>query len=209
MKITGTPYYEFQEINGKRLVSCKNHNGLLTTYQGAFTGKTGFTGKAGYCYVGAAEREQETMIIVLLGAGAYPNKSLKWKDAKKLLDYGFETYEYQMIGKDDWEFLELPLIDGMKDTIGIETDAKAFSYLLGKEEMVKCRIEHAKSLQAPVAKHTMVGTITYELNGKIIEQFKIYTTEESEQSTFWNHLKKWIRNIQDFVGNLIKKSQKA
>ena len=48
IKITGTPAYEFQELNGKRYVTCNNHNALLTSYDGAFTGKTGFTGKAGY-----------------------------------------------------------------------------------------------------------------------------------------------------------------
>ena len=40
------------------------------------------------------------MIIALLGAGWYPSRSLKWKDAKKLLDYGFENYDYQFVGKD-------------------------------------------------------------------------------------------------------------
>ena len=63
----------------------------------------------------------------------------------------------------------------------------------------------AKQLQAPVNENTVVGTIIYELNGKIIEQFKIYTVENIEKSTFWNILKKWLRNIQDFVGNLINK----
>lgn len=205
IKITGTPYYDFQEINGKRMISCRNHNALLNSYQGAFTGKTGFTGKAGYCYTGAANKENETMIIALLGVGSYPNKSLKWKDAKKLLDYGFETYDYQIVGKDSWILPDVPVIDGMKDNVAVATDATAFYYLLGRDEAVKCNVEYAKQLMAPVAKHTVVGTITYELKGKIIEQFKIYTTEESEKSTFWNILKKWLKIIQDFVGNMINK----
>ena len=47
LEITGAPAYEFQELNGKRYVSCRNHNAFLTAYEGALTGKTGFTGKAG------------------------------------------------------------------------------------------------------------------------------------------------------------------
>ncbi len=203
--ITGTPAYEFQELNGKRYVSCHNHNALLTSYEGAFTGKTGFTGKAGYCYTGAVKRDDKTMIIALLGAGWYPRKSLKWKDAKTLLDYGFTNYNYQTIGKSNWVFDEIPVIDGMEEKISVVTDAKEFSYLLGQEEIPQCRVECADSLQAPVEKNTVVGTITYELHGKIIEQFKIYTTENTEKSTFWNHVKKWLRNIQDFVLDLINK----
>lgn len=205
IEITSTPSYEFQELNGKRYVSCNNHNALLASYNGAFTGKTGFTGKAGYCYTGAAKKGEKTMIIALLGAGWYPNKSLKWRDAKKLLDYGFENFDYQTIGKKDWTFPEIPVIDGMGQSVAVTTDAATFSYLLGQGEVAQCKVEYAKQLQAPVIRNTVVGTITYELNGRIIEQFNIYTVEETEKSTFWNIVKKWIRNLQDFVGNLTNK----
>lgn len=205
IEITQTPTYEFQEINGKRYVSCRNHNALLSSYEGAFTGKTGFTGKAGYCFTGAAKKAEKTMIIALLGAGWYPHKSYKWKDSKILLDYGFENFDYQMIGKEEWQFPEIAVVDGMETSVAVSTDAGEFSYLTGKEETVQCKVEYAKQLQAPVAGNTVVGTITYELNGKIIEQFKIYTTKDVEKSTFWNKIKKQLRSIQDFVRNLINK----
>lgn len=205
IEITGTPHYEFGELGGKRYVSCTNHNSLLTSYDGAITGKTGFTGKAGYCYTGAAKRKDKTMIVALLGAGWYPNRSYKWKDAKKLLDYGFENFSYKLVGKDDWELQPIPVVDGMESFAKVGTDAKEFACLLGDGEKVQCKAEMAKQLQAPVNENTVVGTIIYELNGKIIEQFKIYTVENIEKSTFWNILKKWLRNIQDFVGNLINK----
>lgn len=205
IEITGTPVYEFQELTGKRYVSCNNHNALLTSYEGAFTGKTGFTGKAGYCYTGAAKKDGETMIIALLGAGWYPNKSYKWKDAKKLLDYGFENFSYQTVGQELWELPEIPVVEGMEKSISVVTDAGTFSYLLGEGEIAHCKTETAKQLQAPVTKETVVGTITYELNGKIIEQFKIYAAENVEKSTFWNRIKRWLKFIQDFVLNLTNK----
>lgn len=205
IEITGTSHYEFGELDGKRYVSCTNHNSFLTSYNGAITGKTGFTGKAGYCYTGAAKREDKAMIVALLGAGWYPNRSYKWKDAKKLLDYGFENFSYKLIGKEDWEFQPIPVVDGMKPFVQVGTDAKKFGCLLGAGEKVQCKVEMANQLQAPVNENTVVGTIIYELNGKIIEQFKIYTIENIEKSTFWNILKMWLRNIQDFVWNLINK----
>ena len=205
LEITGTTNYEFSEINQKRYVSCSNHNALLSSYEGVITGKTGFTNKAGYCYVGAAKRGEKTMIIALLGAGGYPHKSYKWKDAKQLLDYGFEQFTYQTIGKDNWQLSEIPVINGMKESVSIHTDAKSFAYLLGPGEVVCCRVEMAKQLQAPVEKHLVVGQIYYELNGKIIEQFCVFTGGDVEESTFWNRCRKWLRNIQDFVLHLIKK----
>ena len=199
IKITGTKAYEFQEINGKRYVSCNNHNALLNSYEGAFTGKTGFTGKAGYCYAGAAEKDGKKLIISLLGAGWYPHKSYKWKDAAKLLDYGFENYEYETIGKEQWVLQEIPVVDGMENRVSVETDAGTFSYLLEKNEVAQCRVEQAEQLQAPIEKGTVVGTITYELNGEIIEKFQIYTGESVEESTFWNQLKKWLKGIQEVL----------
>lgn len=199
IKITGTKAYEFQEINGKRYVSCNNHNALLNSYEGAFTGKTGFTGKAGYCYAGAAEKDGKKLIVSLLGAGWYPHKSYKWKDAAKLLDYGFENYEYETIGKEQWVLQEIPVVDGMENRVSVETDAGTFSYLLEKNEVAQCRVEQAEQLQAPIEKGTVVGTITYELNGEIIEKFQIYTGESVEESTFWNQLKKWLKGIQEVL----------
>ena len=199
IKITCTKAYEFQEINGKRYVSCNNHNALLNSYEGVFTGKTGFTGKAGYCYTGAAEKDGKKLIISLLGAGWYPHKSYKWKDAAKLLDYGFENYEYETIGKEQWVLQEIPVVDGMENRVSVETDAGTFSYLLEKNEVAQCRVEQAEQLQAPIEKGTVVGTITYELNGKIIEKFQIYTGESVEESTFWNQLKKWLKGIQEVL----------
>ena len=199
IKITGTKAYEFQEINGKRYVSCNNHNALLNSYEGAFTGKTGFTGKAGYCYTGAAEKDGKKLIVSLLGAGWYPHKSYKWKDAAKLLDYGFENYEYETIGKEQWGLQEIPVVDGMENRVSVETDAGTFSYLLEKNEVAQCRVEQAEQLQAPIEKGTVVGTITYELNGEIIEKFQIYTGESVEESTFWNQLKKWLKGIQEVL----------
>lgn len=199
IKITGTKAYEFQEINGKRYVSCNNHNALLNSYEGAFTGKTGFTGKAGYCYTGAAEKDGKKLIISLLGAGWYPHKSYKWKDAAKLLDYGFENYEYETIGKEQWVLQEIPVVDGMENRVSVETDAGTFSYLMEKNEVAQCRVEQAEQLQAPIEKGTVVGTITYELNGEIIEKFQIYTGESVEESTFWNQLKKWLKGIQEVL----------
>lgn len=199
IKITGTKAYEFQEINGKRYVSCNNHNALLNSYEGVFTGKTGFTGKAGYCYTGAAEKDGKKLIVSLLGAGWYPHKSYKWKDAAKLLDYGFENYEYETIGKEQWVLQEIPVVDGMENRVSVETDAGTFSYLLEKNEVAQCRVEQAEQLQAPIEKGTVVGTITYELNGEIIEKFQIYTGESVEESTFWNQIKKWLKGIQEVL----------
>lgn len=195
LKITGTESYSFSEIQGKRYVNCQNHNALLQSYQGALTGKTGFTGNAGYCYVGAAKRGEETMIISLLGAGWYPNRSYKWKDAKRLLDYGFENFSYETLGKEVWEFPKLKVLEGMVEETGLMTDAGTFSYLLGEGERVECKVDLPKCLTAPVQKGTVVGTVCYELNGTIIEQFQVCTAQDVEKASIYKKIIKWLKNL--------------
>ena len=62
--------------------------------EGALSGKTGFTNKAGYCYVGALRQGEEEYVIALLACGWPNNKTYKWKDAKALFTYGLSQYEY-------------------------------------------------------------------------------------------------------------------
>ena len=50
--------------------------------------KTGFTSKAQYCFIGAAERDGVSLISVVMYAG---NNS-RWADTIKLLNYGFSQY---------------------------------------------------------------------------------------------------------------------
>ena len=70
-----------------RLISVRNHNRLLWSYDGAIGGKTGYTFAAQKCFVGAVERNGVTLIVSLLGS-----RDL-WGDTKRLLEYGFDNFE--------------------------------------------------------------------------------------------------------------------
>ena len=50
--------------------------------------KTGFLNRAGYCYVGAAEKEGVELISVVF----YTTRSGRWTDTKKLMEYGFTQF---------------------------------------------------------------------------------------------------------------------
>lgn len=61
----------------------KNHNKLLSMYDGCIGVKTGYTKKCGRCLVSAAMRDGITLTCVTLNA---PDD---WNDHIKMLDYGF------------------------------------------------------------------------------------------------------------------------
>ncbi|MCM1543256.1 MAG: serine hydrolase [Blautia sp.] len=119
--ITRTQTYGFS-ANG-RSFSCYNHNAFLSMMDGALSGKTGFTNKAGYCYVGALEREGRTFVVALLACGWPNNKTYKWSDTRELMEYGLEHYFYKSFLDEGTRFDEkllqpVPVLNGRTDVLG-------------------------------------------------------------------------------------------
>ena len=94
LKITQTQNHYFTDMAGKRSFNCYNHNAFLTMMEGVLSGKTGFTGGAGYSYVGAMENQGRTYVIALLGCGWPPHKTYKWSDARKLYTDVYKRQPY-------------------------------------------------------------------------------------------------------------------
>ncbi|MBQ4536372.1 MAG: D-alanyl-D-alanine carboxypeptidase [Lachnospiraceae bacterium] len=123
LEITRTPSYAFSE-NG-RSFSCNNHNAFLNMMDGALSGKTGFTNKAGYCYVGALERDGRTFVVALLGCGWPNNKSYKWSDTKELMQFGIENFFYRSFDEenvafDEAKLMPIPVREGQSEVLGEE-----------------------------------------------------------------------------------------
>jgi serine-type D-Ala-D-Ala carboxypeptidase (penicillin-binding protein 5/6) len=85
-EIIATPAIDLSTDKGE-ILSLKNTDKLLWSDGDLIGGKTGYTLRAGHCFVCAAEREKEVIIVALLGSSS--RKHL-WKDAEALIDKGFQ-----------------------------------------------------------------------------------------------------------------------
>jgi D-alanyl-D-alanine carboxypeptidase (penicillin-binding protein 5/6) len=63
----------------------KNTNRLLWADDEFMGGKTGYTRQARHCFVGAGERQSETIIVALLGT---PSRDLLWAETEALMALG-------------------------------------------------------------------------------------------------------------------------
>lgn len=204
LRITQAPSHSFSIDNG-RSFSCVNHNAFLQMMQGAVSGKTGFTNQAGYCYVGALERDGKTLVVALLACGWPNNKGYKWSDTRLLMNYGLENFTYHSLSEvayGESQLEPIPVCQGQTLEIGetayvpiriLERDAggeyentdpvtgesqETVMGLLMKEGetfQVECRIE--EELQAPVAAGEQVGTIRYLFQGQVYREEHIVTTK--------------------------------
>lgn len=88
-KIMGTRVVEITTENGKEIF-LKNTNRLLWASDEILGGKTGYTRVARHCFVCAAERLQDTIVIALLGS---PSRESLWREASLLMEKGFDIVE--------------------------------------------------------------------------------------------------------------------
>lgn len=189
LTITQTREYEFCDADGRRSFHCSNHNSFLSMMDEAVSGKTGFTNKAGYCYVGAVESEGRTFTVALLACGWPNHKTYKWSDMKKLADYGMAYYEYRDIYEAK-QFEELPVRNGIAGEdatpydlaytkIVLEKDApQSLPYLLCAEDVIEVKTSLVKQLEAPVYTGEKAGKVSYYLNGELIEEYAVISAEE-------------------------------
>ena len=195
LEITGTYTYTFSNVECTRSFSCQNHNAFLNMMSGALSGKTGYTGRAGYCYVGALEQDGRYYVAALLNTGAYGsgNKGNKWKDMKKLMTYGLEHYQIQTVyeGQTVSEPVE---VENARPKVGkyfakqmLSTEVsgdEAVEMLLAEWENAEVTVEQKKTLTAPVQVGQVVGAVEVRLNGTLLRHFDIVTTEAAEEKTF-------------------------
>jgi len=202
LEITRTASRTFSDVEGKRSFSCVNHNAFLGMMEGALSGKTGFTGKAGYCYVGALERDGKTFIVALLACGWPNNKTYKWKDTRKLMEYGLENYEYRDVWK-DVAFEKIPVAEGIPETGDIGETAYAepeigareeIRMLLRKDEEVSVQARAEKCLKAPVKQGQIVGKVCYYLGDEMVREIPVTLRKGVEKISFsWCAKKIWER----------------
>lgn len=193
VKIINTESHSFSNIEGTRQYQVNNKDAFLQLMDGAFGIKTGFTGDAGYCFVGALNSEGRIYISVVLGSGWPPNKSYKWKDTVSLMNYGIEKYEKQRIGNEALDVGTITVNGGCRREAVLKADCPEREFLMGKDEEAEICIVKDLSVEAPLAENTRVGWVYYKVGGETVERFPIQTAERVDTKSFGYCLKTMIR----------------
>ncbi len=194
LEITRTPSHSFADISGKRSFGCTNHNAFLSMMEGALSGKTGFTNKAGYCYVGALRQGERTYTVALLACGWPNHKTYKWSDTRQLMEYGLEYYVPRNLeeAKIPTEVYEpVRILTAQTERIGEMASVPVTLEPVGEEsigqimmnpnEEITIRFERADSLEAPVEEGQMIGMLYYMIKDEMWKSMKVVTTAGMER----------------------------
>lgn len=189
LAITATRNYSFCEVDSGRSYSCYNRNAFLDMMDGAFSGKTGFTGNAGYCYVGALKRDGKTYIVALLACGWPNNRTYKWSDSKKLIQYGIDNFEkvnLSAVSLDSDKLRDVYVANGQGSFIGepvytsleVRDGEGLAEVLMNRDEELKISYKIKRNYEAPLPAETYVGEIIISCGEEIFRTYEVYTITE-------------------------------
>ncbi len=148
-----------------------NTNKLLKGYKGITGLKTGTTSQAGSCISATAKRDNLSLIAVVLGSATGKDR---FKDAAKLLDYGFANFTMYKPTLPEEVFTKVPVINGMEEFV--DTKSSTFgSFLIpkGREKDIANTIQLTNEVEAPVEEGQNLGKIAYSLDDQVIAEYNI------------------------------------
>ena len=134
--------------DGKSQLS--NTNKLIKNYKGATGLKTGSTSLALYNLSASATRDDFSLIAVIMKA---PSTKIRFAEAQKLLDYGFNNFSFKQFGKKGDLVKKINVDKGVQNTVDcILSDGAGTLIEKGKEKNVEQNITLDDTVSAPISK---------------------------------------------------------
>lgn len=139
-----------------------NTNKLIRNYKGITGLKTGSTSLALYNLSASATREGLSLIAVIMKG---PTSAIRFSDAQKLLDYGFNNYSYKSFANQNEVIKSVTVTKGVNQEVNaIYETSPAFLIKKGDESNINYEVSLANTVQAPVYEGQLLGTVKYFLN---------------------------------------------
>jgi len=199
IELTNTHSASFS--SDRRGYSFNNRNRLLHEYHGANGVKTGFTNKAGHCFVGAAKREEMQLISVVLASGwGERGKAQKWTDTKSVLNYGFDNFEYVTVVEPETVAGSVPVTRSRTPQVEFVFDGEARIPLGGHElGLVYVELAIPPTVAAPLATGETVGTARVFIGSDFYCEIPLTSTGDAARHDLKTSLEKVLNAYFGFI----------
>ena len=161
-----------------------NTNKLVRNYAGCTGLKTGSTSLALYNLSASATRDGLSLIAVVMKA---PTAAKRFSNATSLLDYGFSNFSYKTFAVQGDVVKSISVNKGVQNEVNaVYETSPALLIKKGEESNITYEINLNDSIQAPVDKGQILGTITYSMNGNVLLRTNLVAENSIEKSGFLN-----------------------
>lgn len=159
-----------------------NTNKLVRFYEGCTGLKTGTTSLAGSCLSATAERDNMSLVAVVMKG---ENSKERFEAARKLLNYGFANYTFSEIEYDNSVPVKINVVKGTKPYLEASPEG-SLSVLLKKSEkgeIVKS-LEVSEKIDAPINKGDIVGRVYVKCGENLVGTINLLAKEDVPKISF-------------------------
>ena len=151
--------------------------------------KTGYTNVAKECVVASAKKDDIEYIVVILGAERTENGlSGRFIDCKNLFNYAFENYTTHVINEENSILKQVKVSNASIFNSNLDVIIKDKITLVLKKDTnistITPTIEITSNLIAPISKNSVIGTITYNVDGNTYTSDLLAGSDIAESNTF-------------------------
>ena len=176
--------------DGKSQLS--NTNKLIKTYKGATGLKTGSTSLALYNLSASATRDDLSLIAVIMKA---PSTAVRFSEAQKLLDYGFNNFSFKQFGKKGDIVQNVSVNKGVTSNVDAILESNAGTLIeKGRDKDVEQNLKIDENISAPIASGQKIGEISFSLDGEVLSTVNIVAKEGVEKINLFTMSKRVIYN---------------
>ena len=132
-----------------------------------------------------------TLIVAIMGAAS---SDARFSAAKQLLDYGFSNYAVARGSVN--EIPPVTVVKGKSFTTPVSVSGSlAVVVPKGQESAVTSSVTMEPSVEAPVAKGTQVGVVTYSIKDKVLQTCPIVVAEDVPRAGFGDYLGRFFQQL--------------
>ncbi len=162
-----------------------NTNKLVRTFEGCTGLKTGSTSLALYNLSASATRKNLSLIAVVLRA---PTTKTRFSEAKKLLDYGFSTFEFKKLSNKDSVVQNVPVEKGTLNNVNLVfADDSGAVIKTGDSQKIEQEIIINEKIIAPIKSGDILGKANFYIDGSKISEVDLIAENDIPKKNFLNN----------------------
>ncbi len=129
-----------------------------------------------------------------------PSTKVRFADAQKLLDYGFNTFSFQEFGKKGDTVKTISVDKGVTKTVGGILSSNAGTLIeKGKDKNIEQTMTLEDNIAAPITAGQKLGEITFTLDGNTLSSVDIVAKNEVEKLNLFTMSKRVIYSWIDLL----------
>ncbi|MBE6870546.1 MAG: D-alanyl-D-alanine carboxypeptidase [Ruminococcaceae bacterium] len=162
---------------------------------------SGSTSKGGQCLVTTAESGDYEYLCIVMGSTKTADSINSYVDAKALLDWAFKSFEFTKVLSKTETITQLAVtLSSDADSVVLvpAEDLRVLAPTEMDESLIKKEVSTPESIEAPVVKGQVLGSVTVSYNDKIYGTVDLVAITGIEKSGFMEY----SRNVLDAFGSI-------